>query len=598
MIDVSGSMWENACKTVAGMETIDMSRLQLVQHALKTIVETFGDTDEVVLITFNERAQLDLPPTKMHSDGKITANRVINAMNAQGRTNIWDALRLGLEQAKTFSGRGFNISLLLFTDGEPNQNPLMGIVPTLKEALSEMNQDFAISTFGFGYAINSGLMENIARLGHGVYGYCPDCTMLGTILINFLAAALTTIAQHAILEIQNPMYQAKYNLTLVDGSSRNVLVDIPDGQIHETEIILSIPITGDRFVLNRIDPITDETDRLALVDQVYRHRLVKLISDNLFSPAAGLEQAQAMFNEIKAMPKITPYLEGLAVDLVDPHPNHGQVSKAFRQDFFQKWGKDYLRSHLLFHIVEQCGNFKDESLQGYGGAKFGEYRALGNKIFINLPPPIGRTWQKHQGGTITTSSSYASAYASASASASPSASTFSAVPVNIHKFYDYHGGCFDGNAIVSLVVGEKRVRDLEKGDMLIDGGIVECLIETVLNGNCEAVVLNGVAFTPFHPVEVCGKWVFPRDVGEIVEIGIDLWFNLVVRGNKVVELNGVRAITLGHGLVEGVLKHPYFGTEIVVNALKQYEGYESGRLRIASPATCERDENGMITGLF
>jgi hypothetical protein len=130
-----------------------------------------------------------------------------------------------------------------------------------------------------------------------------------------------------------------------------------------------------------------------------------------------------------------------------------------------------------------------------------------------------------------------------------------------------------------------------KGDVLISGETVECLAETVLNSTCEAVVLNGVAFTPFHPVEARGKWAFPRDVGEVVEIEIDSWFNLVVSGDKVVELNGIRAITLGHGLVEGVLKHPYFGTELVVNALKRYEVYGSGRLRLAIPATCERDEN-------
>jgi hypothetical protein len=124
---------------------------------------------------------------------------------------------------------------------------------------------------------------------------------------------------------------------------------------------------------------------MAFVDQAYRRRLVEVISKNLFSPQAGLEQTEALFKEIKAIPKTTPFLEGLALDLVDPHPNHGQVSKAFQPSFFPKWGKDYLRSHRLFHIAEQCGNFKDESLHGYSGPKFGEYRALGNTIFVNLP---------------------------------------------------------------------------------------------------------------------------------------------------------------------------------------------------------------------
>jgi hypothetical protein len=42
-------------------------------------------------------------------------------------------------------------------------------------------------------------------------------------------------------------------------------------------------------------------------------------------------------------------------------------------------GKDYLRSLVLFHAVEQCGNFKDGSLQLSGG------KQIANQIFMALP---------------------------------------------------------------------------------------------------------------------------------------------------------------------------------------------------------------------
>jgi hypothetical protein len=137
-----------------------------------------------------------------------------------------------------------------------------------------------------------------------------------------------------------------------------------------------------------------------------------------------------------------------------------------------------------------------------------------------------------------------------------------------------------------------------KGDILKDGGIVECLIETILNGQSEAVILNNVLFTPFHPVKLTEKWIFPCDIASIVKIEIDSWFNLVVKGNKIVVLNGICAITLGHGHRDDILEHPYFGTDKVVKALKRYEEYDTGRLRIESPLQCQRDENGMIIELF
>jgi Mg-chelatase subunit ChlD len=581
MIDVSGSMNKNACEDIAGLESVELTRLQLVQHALKTIVEILEETDEIVFITFASRATLTLPPTRLTSVGKVSAKEAITAMRASGNTNIWDALRVGLGETKNFNGRGFNISLLLFTDGEPNQNPPLGIIPTLRTVLPQTKRDFTISTFGFGYSIDSELMENIARLGNGIYGYCPDCTMVGTIFINFLAATLTTIAQQTVLKIRKPSGNILQILGISNGSSRNVLFDIPVNEIENTEISLSIPTTGDLFRIEEIERITDEKDELALYDQIYRQKYINIIENNLSTPKIGLKLVKELFREIERMSRKTPFLEGIEIDLVNSHPNHGQISKAFQPEHFQKWGKDFLRSHLRFHIVEQCGNFKDQSLQLYGSSEFSQYRNRGNLIFVDLPPPEPSPSSRNSG----------------SSSPNPNRNQ-NQNPIHMTNFYDYPGVCFDGNAIVSLLGGQKRVRDLVKGDEVINGGIVECVVETVMNRRCQAVILNGVAFTPFHPIELNNRWIFPCDIGIIIEIEIESWFNLVLEGSKVVVLNGVRAITLGHGMIDGVLAHPYFGTEMVIKALKQYPEYTHGKVKITHQLICERDMNGMIINLF
>ena len=38
-----------------------------------------------------------------------------------------------------------------------------------------MDVNFIINTFAFGYDVDSVLMEDIAKIGNGIYGYCPDC---------------------------------------------------------------------------------------------------------------------------------------------------------------------------------------------------------------------------------------------------------------------------------------------------------------------------------------------------------------------------------------------------------------------------------------
>jgi hypothetical protein len=168
----------------------------------------------------------------------------------------------------------------------------------------------------------------------------------------------------------------------------------------------------------------------------------------------------------------------------------------------------------------------------------------------------------------------------------------------MHYFYNAAGVCFSGDAIVELATGEKRVRDLTKGDKLVDGGLVECLVETIENGSiCEAVIINDVTLTPYHPIHVNGKWVFPIDVGEVIHVPVDSWFNLVLKGNKIVRLNGIEAITLGHYMTEDCLAHPYFGTNAVIQDLQRNEGYWRGHVK-RPPMDVIRDGNGLIIGTF
>ena len=77
-------------------------------------------------------------------------------MTPNGFTNIWDALKLGLIEAKKY--KNYNVCLFLFTDGEPNINPPKGIINSLREYIPNMNNiNFTISTFAFGYQVNSKL---------------------------------------------------------------------------------------------------------------------------------------------------------------------------------------------------------------------------------------------------------------------------------------------------------------------------------------------------------------------------------------------------------------------------------------------------------
>lgn len=333
MIDVSGSMSDNACRDVKGKENQCLTRLQLVKHSLKTVISTLGEKDQVVFIEFESGAKIILDKTQTNEIGKEVALNVIDSMVDKGCTNVWDALKLGVQQAKTFSGSGYNTSLLLFTDGEPNVNPPCGIIPELKELISGIKLDFTISTFAFGYNVDSKLMEEIAEIGNGIYGYCPDCTMVGTIFINYMANILTTIDPLTTVSIENPSYQMSHHLSLYNGSTRHILVHLPHETLGQTSVQLNFMNKDDKIELNSISEATSDQEKKEIIDQFYRYKLIDLIQRHLKKRDGASAAVKALYNELDAFDDKNPFIESLLIDLINPDDNNGQIEKAFDPSF-------------------------------------------------------------------------------------------------------------------------------------------------------------------------------------------------------------------------------------------------------------------------
>jgi Mg-chelatase subunit ChlD len=546
MIDVSGSMQVSSSQDMKGGEEVGISRLALVKHALKTVASTMNKDDKMSLITFNGKAKMRLEATNTDDIGKNIIFDEIKKMNPDGCTNIWDALRVGMREAQKY--KMYNTCLMLFTDGEPNENPPMGIIPTLREAISDIKDvNFTISTFAFGYDVDSLLMEEISQIGNGVYGYCPDCTMVGTIFTSFMANILTTIESTVSVHVKNKFLQKKFEIGgLYSGAARNLGFFLEKSDFKNTEIKLLFG-KNEKSVIKNID-YTKKSDKL--MDEYYRNKLIKLISDNLETKdfIKTEKEIKKLYNEINEIANKTEFMKNLLIDLIHKDANHGQVEKAFSEQYYKKWGLNYLLSFLRFHIVEQCGNFKDQSLKKYENKDFDEMRKLGNKIFVDLPPP-----ENDCGGE----------------------------DIDSHKFrdifYNAYGGCFNGDAFVELNNGKKRkVKYLKKGDALSNGATVECLVENKINKFENVVKINDVYFSLYHPIEYKGEWVFPCEHFKVIRKFIDSWYNLVLKNKHEVLLNGVKAITLGHNRTDGILKHPYFGTKKVIDALKKYDTYTQG----------------------
>lgn len=174
-----------------GAEDSLLSTLDIVKHAIRTVLHTAGELDRVALITYADSAKVVCDLTVMNAAGRARALSLVDTMVAAGRTNLWDGLLKSLQvldtaekQADTIAGGAEgaaagaapvsplfltrrNASIMLLTDGEPNIEPPRGHLPTLRRYMEQRGGRLpaVLSTFGFGYSLDSHLLRELAVAG-------------------------------------------------------------------------------------------------------------------------------------------------------------------------------------------------------------------------------------------------------------------------------------------------------------------------------------------------------------------------------------------------------------------------------------------------
>ena len=87
----------------------------------------------------------------------------------------------------------------------------------------------------------------------------------------------------------------------------------------------------------------------------------------------------------------------------------------------------------------------------------------------------------------------------------------------------------------------------------------------------------GPVITPWHPVFLGGEWRFPASLPYVEGATARRVRTFVLeRGATSVLIEGVPAVTLGHGLDDAVVSHEYYGTERVLGDLSKFPGWEDG----------------------
>lgn len=427
-----------------------LSVLDIVKHALRTIIANLDDFDRLACVSYSNSAKEIFPLTTMTDNGRRLTESKLDDLHADGMTNLWDGLQSGLQLLK--NGQDGDHSrmqhILLFTDGMPNINPPRGILPMLKR-LKEKSEGrklpCTVSTFGFGYELDSALLNDLAMEGFGAYAFIPDAGFVGTVFVNAMSNLLATMARDVVVTLRSTRkmtvlggHQISQNeVTTIDlgtlqfGQTKDVVVML-DGEGEVEAMVEYLTPTGPGRVAARggADPSRVEPQRLRLkaVDSIQQamNALKLTAMDRANGKPLPLEDAdgiiKAMVSEIKTSTACNEEaMTGLLEDL------DGQVTEALsREDWYKKWGIHYLPSLMFAHRTQQCNNFKDAGVQTYGGDLFQNIRDKADDIFLSLPAP--------QPTARTRPMDIQAAPVSRPVAA------FAAPPISMAAFYDASGG--------------------------------------------------------------------------------------------------------------------------------------------------------------
>lgn len=575
VVDTSSSMNMLIENVVA--DSPPYTRLDLVKHSLRTIFKSLNNGDYFGIVTFATEANVILNPKEITDDNKLHTDNIIEGIRAFGSTNLWDGLKTSIDLMRENVKANYNGNIFVLTDGLSNIDPPRGVISTLKRYLGEMDSRYSVNLFGYGYNLDSELLWKIANMMNGIYGFIPDASMIGTIFVNAMANVLSRLYTRLTIETDERYvrvigYDNNYGSININETKHIML------EVHDCDEI-NVRVYGDnelfeRFlVLNQNDLNFDEYVKYCRLARV--PELIKSLMKD-----CDLSEFETFYETCKGYDS----LENLRIDLKSDDSSEGQVWKAIsNREWFDRWGKHYLPAFALSHRYQVCLNFRDKSIQEYGGELFNELKDTIEGIFCELPAPnaTGHGMIENVSGRFSMGSIYHS-------------------PI-----------CMEGDVKVLTMTGLKSLEDVKQGDYVrtpdafFEWAQVNCIVKTHIHKETSMSNINGCWITPWHPIRPHKEkeWIFPHDHDNASKY-VDYVYNLILNSHHTVTIYNkynkpvFDTVTLGHGKTNGILAHPYFGTQKVIDDMINYDiqNFKKGYIELKE-YEIKRDENNLICSI-
>jgi hypothetical protein len=149
----------------------------------------------------------------------------------------------------------------------------------------------------------------------------------------------------------------------------------------------------------------------------------------------------------------------------------------------------------------------------------------------------------------------------------------------------------------------KALYDLEPGDLVwtkTGVGKVDYVVELgTQSPQLRMCTVGDLTLTEYHPVFDNGVWRNPIDLVPVKLMPMLKLINFLLDYGHVVNIDGILTVSLGHGLSEAGLAHPYFGSrDRLLEDMKGQPGFHERRV-VFKNLQYKRDHvSGLICGWY
>lgn len=303
VLDTSGSM-------------ADEGKIEKAKKALLFGIRTLRDGDRFNVINFaGEEHLMERSPIAANSDGKKRGEEFVNKLRPDGGTNINDALLASLKQ---FDKSDRPKMLVFMTDGLPtvgeqNTERIIGNLKTVKTV------DVRIFPFGFGYDVNTTLLDKIGSENAGISDYVQPKEDLEVKVSNFFSRVSSPVLSDLELDFGPLLVDYTYPRKLGDifrGMQMTVI-----GRYKNTNDLrdITLRLTGKSgkesrsFSYNNLDfPVRNEDNNF--LPRLWASRRVGWLLEQIRANGESKEVRDEVVELGTRYGLVTPYTSYLATD--------------------------------------------------------------------------------------------------------------------------------------------------------------------------------------------------------------------------------------------------------------------------------------------